>query len=262
MPARPFKYLGIYLTMHLDWKYQYNYVWDAVRLKCEQLAQSPASYRQKKLSDEQAILNSIKHSFSVCPYSLVFIGDMHKIRAAAIKRSIRLPSCTGSRFAFLPRGKGGMGHEAMHTLYAQVCAHTLIRSLNDAGRLGHITRALTAWVLKSKKVSLQQAGDACLNDQGFTPMCLRKAAWANRFGLTIVDDTFPLRLGDGLRLHQLVLAATRLLVAVSGAGSQDRVTAYVGPGGVHARTPHLLARRQAAYALLVRIPTEVSQLHC
>ncbi len=69
-PEQPFKYLGVQFTLTLDWTYQYKAAVQTIQNRGAQLLASMASMSQKHVIEEQCLLNSIRYSLCVAPYTV------------------------------------------------------------------------------------------------------------------------------------------------------------------------------------------------
>ena len=149
-PTEPFKYLGVLITLDLNWKPQAEAALQSVRAKCNILARTKAPHNLKLLIDRQQILGSIIHTFCVAPYTLGQLEQMDTVRAGLIKGLFKLRPHFPTAACFATKDNFGIGTDTVVPLYVQAVTEHLIMILNDSGRLGTLGRALLDAHLKRR----------------------------------------------------------------------------------------------------------------
>jgi hypothetical protein len=145
---KPYKYLGLQLTLTLDWHFQIDAVLDNLRECSRQLCGSFASEKQCLRVLKQCILPKITYSFPVAPYTIADIQRIDKEVAKLVRKAIRLPPGLPNAFIHEDVDKMGIGIPSLMVDYAYLNAKSLLTSLEDPGSLGAITRALLSDQLK------------------------------------------------------------------------------------------------------------------
>jgi len=92
-PDDPFPYLGVHITMDLNWTHQLTHMTTKLSLKLERLKNSFASPIQTMDIIRTAIVPSIAHSFPVTPCSLNVLNQWDTQTLAAIKSKYKLWMC-------------------------------------------------------------------------------------------------------------------------------------------------------------------------
>ena len=68
-PNKPINCLGLYITLSLNWEYQYAAMEALILTKGEQILQSQVTMEQKWTMEEDVIFAGIRYSFCVAPYT-------------------------------------------------------------------------------------------------------------------------------------------------------------------------------------------------
>jgi hypothetical protein len=200
---KPYKYLGLQLTLTLDWHFQIDAVLDNLRECSRRLCGSFASEKQCLRVLKQCILPKITYSFPVAPYTIADIQRIDKEVAKLVRKAIRLPPGLPNAFIHEDVDKMGIGIPSLMVDYAYLNAKSLLTSLEDPGSLGAITRALLSDQLKYMgQVHPEQQPNLakfCMN--------VRQLSLLHRCDLHLLSNGQPMRL-DGNDLLQHAAAAT------------------------------------------------------
>ena len=141
-PTESCKYLGMYTCPSMDWSDQpKNTIADAMK-RGRQLAMSMASPRQCLGIIQSCIKTQMAYAFGVAPYTMQEIGLLDRTLAGITRRCCRLPRSMATASILLSRDKAGMGLTSLAVEYTTRVAASLVRALNDPGRLGIVTKAL------------------------------------------------------------------------------------------------------------------------
>lgn len=141
-PRQPFKFLGVTLTMDLDWKHHLRDLAARARAKAAALAKSPLTGTQKHTIIETSPRPSLTYGASLVPFSAAQLAIFDSILATLTKKAHGLHASAGSAFAHEAKSAGGLGGHSLMVETARQAVQRLTRGLNDAGRLGRLTRAL------------------------------------------------------------------------------------------------------------------------
>jgi len=148
-PAAPFKLLGVWFTMHLNWKHQLQETLRTTRDKVYNLTNSLASPTQKMLVLNTCIRPAITYAFPVMPYTPEDIETLDKILTQAAKKIYRLQRGTSNAFARDDVSNGGLGATSLAVEYHTRAVQSLTRALNDESKLGTLTQRLLETQLRA-----------------------------------------------------------------------------------------------------------------
>ncbi len=183
--------------------------------------------------EHSCLLSQMRNSCSVVPYTKRQLQDLDNERANFIKQVMGLPASTCNDLVFLPEDKVGLRRTSIVPIYTQIAADTLIHALEDRGRLGQLTRALTRAHIAAKTsqltphqetprhLSLSCPDPRWKDAQGNFSMSLRKAAWIAYGGMKvdspacyhpISDDTSVMEaLAERCKMHRYSPSALDLV---------------------------------------------------
>jgi hypothetical protein len=184
-PKEPFRYLGIYMTMDLNWKHQFETVLCKLKDKVGHLNASWMSRAQKLRVIRTCLRPMIVYTFAAACFSPTQLAKLDSPLLQATKKAYGLGACTSSAFAHTDASDGGLGCHSLMVEYATYLAQRIVRSMNDTTTHGFLSRALL------------QAQLAKMGDPTATP--LQKASIVNN----------SLRLRQLLALQQLGLQLDR-----------------------------------------------------
>lgn len=199
-PDKPYKYLGVWITLTLDWSHQLKATMEAIRSKGAAISSSMASYRQRLHMIKTCIKPGITYCFSLAPYTDKQITKLDNLIAQQAKTACNLPRSMPNAAILLEQAASGLGLTSLHVDYIQLNVASLIRALNDQGRLGAVTRGLL-------KMQNERAGDMIKEDngkQGRFYMALKQLAMCQDNSLQVVDE------GTEMQLHHNELWAQLL----------------------------------------------------
>lgn len=138
----PYPYLGVHLTPTLNYSHHYRHKLAELRDKCDKLCRSFASGVQSIKALTQCIIPSITYAFPILPFGLQEVSKMDGVLAKCAKQAFNIPLWVSNRVAHLTRKDGGLGVPSLNTNLHQLGVAALVKSLNDPGTLGVVTRAL------------------------------------------------------------------------------------------------------------------------
>ena len=104
----PYVYLGIQLISSLKWKIKIHATTTKLINQCSQLANCPATIKQKINMVDTIIRAGIAYSFYTVPYSLLAIIKLDKKIIAIQKKICGLPKCTPNIVIQLPHDMFGI----------------------------------------------------------------------------------------------------------------------------------------------------------
>ena len=129
----------------------------------------------------------------VAPFSGADVDLLDRALATTVRAAWRLPKSFPTRAILFPQNEGGAGLESLALEYTQVTVTTLVRSWNDPGRLGVVTRALSSrQMAQLGGVNPGKAGPTQL------PHCTtpRQLGMLSLAGITIADSSRTQAVGD------------------------------------------------------------------
>ena len=140
-----YRYLGVDLTLSLDWKHHVARTLTIAQQKGDQILSTSASPNQVMRYRQSAIRPCLT---CACPVGAFANADMSKLDAAVCRvtrTAWRVPQRTQTALVLRGREDAGMGQQSMMVDYVQILASSLTQALNDKGPLGESTRALLKW---------------------------------------------------------------------------------------------------------------------
>ncbi len=138
----PYDYLGVPLTATLNYRWYYEKVVEKLKDKADKLNRSFASGPQRLRAIEQCLIPSAAYGFPLAPLGTQEIQRLDAIIAKVAKQAYNLPNSMPSRMVHLARREGGLGVESLRAKFYRLNLATLVKSLNDDGTLGVVTRSL------------------------------------------------------------------------------------------------------------------------
>ncbi|KAJ9517958.1 hypothetical protein QJQ45_004272 [Haematococcus lacustris] len=142
-PTSPFTYLGVLLTMTLNWKPQHIAMMTQLRRKPERLRRSFASARQAIHIIKTAIIPSLAYSFCVAPCTPGDLDLYDRAINQCIKKKLRLPLGTPNAVVREDIDKLGLGISSTAKEYHTRNTTALLHSLQSTDTThAHITRCM------------------------------------------------------------------------------------------------------------------------
>ncbi|KAJ9520002.1 hypothetical protein QJQ45_014732, partial [Haematococcus lacustris] len=142
-PTSPFTYLGVLITMTLDWKPQHTAMITQLRQKLERLRRSFASARQAIHIIRTAIIPSLAYSFCAVPCTPGDLELYDRSINQCVKLKLRLPLGTPNAIVREDAGKLGMGISSTAQEYHARNTTALTQSLQSTDAThSHISRSM------------------------------------------------------------------------------------------------------------------------
>jgi hypothetical protein len=160
LPTHPFKYLGVYFTLTLQWRHQVQHARTMLETMVAQLGEAPAVAEAAMCIERQSIMGKLQHTFCVAPYTQAHLDGFDQIRANAVRRAWRLPKRFPSSAVYASRANYGMGHPSATVGYVAAVVQHLFGALNDGGRLGTLARATMHAILQERAQAQPLPGPA------------------------------------------------------------------------------------------------------
>ncbi|KAJ9507937.1 hypothetical protein QJQ45_021167 [Haematococcus lacustris] len=142
-PSAPFTYLGVLLTMTLNWKPQHIAIASQLKQKLDRLRRSFASARQAIHIIKTAIIPSLAYSFCVVPCTPGDLDLYDKAINQCCKKKLRLPLGTPNAVIREDIDKLGLGISSTAKEYHARNTTALLHSLQSTDTIhAHITRCM------------------------------------------------------------------------------------------------------------------------
>jgi exonuclease III/ribonuclease HI len=142
-PTAPFKFLGVTLTMTLDWKPQRAIMLNKIKHKVSALITNDfATPSQRRRVINTCIRPMILYGMEVAPYNEATLAALDGLLTKAMKQSYGIMTSAPTAMAHSDILQFGMGCPSITIEYHQKCTAALVEANNDPYRDGIITRAL------------------------------------------------------------------------------------------------------------------------
>ena len=138
--CQPYTYLGVEITMTLNWALQKKKVLQGLRAKCEQVLNSFTSPAQTLKYFQNSIRPYVTYAFPLGMYTPHDIQELNSILARFAKRALHLPLYTPNALILEKVEHMGVGATSLMVDYVQNVTAYLTRALNDEGPLGTFAR--------------------------------------------------------------------------------------------------------------------------
>ena len=187
IPAnQAFKYLGAQLTLTMDSKPYLQHLIQLIQTRGSAIARCPAKMQQKLEIERHCIMSAITYHMHTAAFSHAQLQVLDKERARVLKSILKISNSSPSDMLYARRDRLGCGLVSVVPLHAQIAAEALTSSLNDAGRLGSLARAVMAAQLRGKHASITAPEPSWAASN--CHMLLRQASMAAVAGLTLRYD--------------------------------------------------------------------------
>jgi len=127
----PFFYLGVELTMDLNWRHQIQRMTVNLRNKLEALGASYASPRQTLNIIRTAIIPSLAYAFAVTPCTPSDLITWDNLISRTIKHKFKLWKSTATAMIHADTSNFGLGERSICVEYQRCLAVALTSSLKD-----------------------------------------------------------------------------------------------------------------------------------
>ena len=141
-PTEPFKCLGVWMTLTLNFSHHFSDLLTQVKLQCACLVEAGAPPRLALQVMQRVIKPKITHCICVTPFSGADMDKLHLVLCAATRPCMKLNQAFPTQAVLLPTSMGGVGLAPLIIDYAQIAAAALTRALNDHGDLGIMTQCI------------------------------------------------------------------------------------------------------------------------
>ncbi|KAJ9531789.1 hypothetical protein QJQ45_021938 [Haematococcus lacustris] len=219
-PTSPFTYLGVLITMTLDWKPQHTAMITQLRQKLERLRRSFASARQAIHIIRTAIIPSLAYSFCAVPCTPGDLELYDRSINQCVKLKLRLPLGTPNAIIREDAEKLGMGISSTAQEYHARNTTALIHSLQSTDVAhAHISRSMLHKQITWLSTQASTQGHRMLTLLHHT-LRARQLVYASISGLSATEEGLPL-------YHEECQTLGRLITQASSSQAHDVVSASI-----------------------------------
>jgi hypothetical protein len=136
----PARFLGVYISLDLNWTTQFNKIKNSLQTRCEQIHTCKLTQSQKLIMEAQCLLGLVEHTLNLAPYTRQQLQQLDKIRAKCITKITKTGHCPKNAI-YMPIEAFGLGKESFLERAAKAATSNLINIMNDQGKLGTMARA-------------------------------------------------------------------------------------------------------------------------
>eukprot|EP00878_Enallax_costatus_P001532 GHUV01001683.1.p1 GENE.GHUV01001683.1~~GHUV01001683.1.p1 ORF type:complete len:2173 (+),score=325.19 GHUV01001683.1:401-6520(+) len=141
-PRKPFRHLGVLLTMDLNYKHQLEATLVTVRQMITELRHSLLGTAHKTRIIESTIRPSITYALSIVPYTKAEMRSLDALMARATKQAYKLATSMPTAAAHMPKELGGLGCHSLEVEQTVISIQRLRAALEHPGPLGVLSQAL------------------------------------------------------------------------------------------------------------------------
>ena len=142
---QPYRYFGVLLTLSLNWSNQFRAtLTNAIEQACKLQSSfaTPAQKLQVYRSKIVVAIAAMRYVFSTSAFSPADIKRLDTAMTRFTKGAIGLMGCTPNALVHEDVCKGGLGMTSLLHPYVQEQTNTIVKCLQDGGRLGNITKLM------------------------------------------------------------------------------------------------------------------------
>ena len=151
-PTQPFEYLGVWMTMTLDWAEHKRRALAKCKHICGAIRASRLHTQQKLHTLDRWIIRKVAYGFPTVPYSPTDIQALDTALNAVVKAAYGLPAGMPTSLLRAEPELFGLGRPSMAALYAQENVKHLVWALNHPSKLGPITETILQRQLKEVSI--------------------------------------------------------------------------------------------------------------
>ena len=139
-PNQPYKYLGVWLSMNLDFRTHFNELIATLQKKGKCLVAANVLPKQALSVLKHCVMKAASYSFAITPFSDSDIRDLDTELARITKACTRIGPSFSAALIRCPVTRGGLGLTSLRSDYISIAAKTFTRAFNDPGDLGLLAR--------------------------------------------------------------------------------------------------------------------------
>ena len=138
-PDQPYKYLGVWLTLTLNFRFHFNHLQDIILEKGMQLISAAVPPRQCLTLIQNVLKPKITYCFPIAPFSRTDVAALDNLLIRITRHSMKLSHNISNIIVLSPTTRGGVGLISLMADYAAIATQTLTQALHDQGDLGQLT---------------------------------------------------------------------------------------------------------------------------
>ena len=143
-PTQPLQYLGVTLTMNLNWKHNFSSAMAKAKGQAEALRSCLGTSGQVIKLAETVLRPGITSSFCAAPFTPMQLKLLDGVMVGAYKRAYKQRRSTPTAAVHEDAARFGMGCTSLLVEYTQEGVKQLTHAYNDKGAYGIVTRSLLA----------------------------------------------------------------------------------------------------------------------
>ena len=143
-PKKPYKLLGIWYTMDLNWTKQWAETKTALKDMAVHLGRSYNTQAQKLRTLQTCLAAKARYAFPLICYTDHALEQLDKTLDKVVRQAYRLPPGTPTAFLREDLNKGGLGQTSLKVAYTTTAVKNLTHAYAEEGKRGMLTRALLA----------------------------------------------------------------------------------------------------------------------
>ena len=140
-PKQPLQYLGVTMTIHLDWRAQFAKAHKRLQAAIKHMEAPHFKTYQKVRAISGSIRMQLQYPFCVAPYTEAQLQLFDSLLTRAYKQAYGLAANIAQAVAHENVHAGGLGCPSLQTDYNKIQVQRLTSALNDPGPVGQLTRA-------------------------------------------------------------------------------------------------------------------------
>jgi ribonuclease HI len=187
LPTDAYKYLGVWVTLTLNWGRQVVEAIEAAKTRGEAVSTSLASPKQRLQVIKSCIRSALAYPLPVALYTTEDIKRLDSCICGIVKKCLHLPRGLSNVAIHRDTAAGGLGVTSLQVDYCQLAGAALVRCMNDKGRLGRIGRALLD--LQGKRMGNIPVNELLHEAKYYT--VLRQLTLINEQGLDVITRGSP-----------------------------------------------------------------------
>ena len=141
-PKEPYKLLGVWFTMDLNWKKQFQETCSALRKMAGHMGNCYNSQAQKLLALQTCLKAKARYPFPLLCYNERELAELDRVMDSVVRIAYKLPKGTPTAMIREDLAYGGLGNTSLTVTCTAVAVKNLTHALAEEGKRGLLTRAL------------------------------------------------------------------------------------------------------------------------
>ena len=141
-PKEPYKLLGVWYTMDLQWKKQQEEVCKALKSMAAHLGRCYNTQAQKLRTLQSCLKAKARYPFALMCYNEKALDALDKVMDSVVRQAYKLPPGTPTAMIREDLKRGGLGNTSLMVPYTVAAVKNFIQAVNDQSKRGQLTRAL------------------------------------------------------------------------------------------------------------------------